>query len=88
LVSLTFSHVVEAAAAREAERLMKQIQAEIAARGIAGISIIGPAPAFVARLRGRYRVQMLLRGRAVRELVRDIGPADGWVIDIDPLGIG
>jgi primosomal protein N' (replication factor Y) len=88
LVSLTFSHVVEAAAVREAERLMKQIQAEIAARGIAGISIIGPAPAFVARLRGRYRVQMLLRGRAVRELIGDIAPADGWVIDIDPLGIG
>jgi primosomal protein N' (replication factor Y) len=88
MVSLTFSHGVEAAAMREAERLKKQMDAEIAARGMTGITVIGPAPAFVARLRGRYRVQILLRGRSVRQLISDIAPADGWVIDIDPLGIG
>lgn len=33
-----------------------------------GITILGPAPAFLARLKGRHRWQMLIKGRGVKQL--------------------
>jgi primosomal protein N' (replication factor Y) len=47
--------------------------------------VLGPAPAFAAKLRGDHRGQVVLRGRdpaAVLDRVR-IGPE--WVVDVDPM---
>ena len=47
--------------------------------------VLGPAPAFAAKLRGDHRAQLVLRGRdpgAVLDRVR-IGPE--WVVDVDPM---
>ena len=35
-----------------------------------GVSVLGPAPAFLARLKGRYRQQLLVKGRLSREQKR------------------
>jgi primosomal protein N' (replication factor Y) len=51
------------------------------------IKIIGPAPAFVARLRGRYRWQMILRGNDIGRLFKDYNIPSGWAIDVDPVGL-
>jgi primosomal protein N' (replication factor Y) len=76
LVRLTFSHLSETAARREADRLKKALLDEIAARGIVDVSLIGPAPAFIPRLRGRYRWQLLLKG-ASRRTAQGHEPAPG-----------
>jgi primosomal protein N' (replication factor Y) (superfamily II helicase) len=84
---LVYSHTREPVCQQEAERLKAQLEREIAAAGIAGIEIIGPAPAYVSRLRGRYRWQMVLRGAELSDFLSGMTLPRGWAIDIDPLGL-
>jgi primosomal protein N' (replication factor Y) len=59
---------------------------EIDSQGI-GIELIGPAPAFIHRLRGRFRWQLILRGSDLSEFLSPITLPQGWTVDIDPLGL-
>ncbi|HEY94992.1 MAG TPA: primosomal protein N' [Dehalococcoidia bacterium] len=87
LASLMFAHRNDNACQKEAQRLKKLINDEINIQGISGMSIIGPAPAFIHRLRGRYRWQIVLRGSELSEFLGDIPIPQGWAIDIDPVGL-
>ncbi|UCD10315.1 MAG: primosomal protein N' [Dehalococcoidales bacterium] len=87
LASLIFSHRNDNACEKEAKRLKQLISNEINMRGISGMSIIGPAPAFIHRLRGRYRWQIVLRGSDLSEFLGDIPIPQSWAIDIDPVGL-
>ena len=87
LVSLTFSHTSDALCQREAEKLKKRLAEEIEAKGIVDLSLIGPAPAFIHRLRGRYRWQLILRGREPSGFLSLIDVPRGWTVDVDPVGL-
>jgi len=58
--------------------------------------ILGPAPAPISKLRGKFRYHMLLQGqdgeemrRVVREATDGLKPPEGvqWVVDVDPLDL-
>ncbi len=87
LASLTFTHTNDKACQREAERMQQLIIEERDARGIANLSIIGPAPAFVHRLRGRYRWRIMLRGWNLSAFLVEVPFPQGWTVDIDPVGL-
>ena len=67
--------------------MKKELFLEIDSNGIAELDIIGPAPAFIHRLRGRYRWQLILRGNNINGFLSRMELPRGWIIDIDPLGI-
>ena len=86
-----------AATAAGAEALARAAREAVAA-GAAGsdpLEVLGPAPAPLARLRGRHRVQLLLKGRArpaVREVARAVARAAAALpralqaqLDLDPV---
>ena len=54
--------------------------------GLAGINILGPAPAFIHRLRGKYRWQLILRLPDPAAFLTGVTFPRGWSVDIDPLG--
>ena len=56
-------------------------------QGIAGLSIVGCAPAFIHRLRGKFRWQLILRGSDPSSFLSSISFPQGWIIDIDPVGL-
>ena len=87
MARLIFSHSNEGKCLGEAERRAGIIRQAIAAKGLAGIKIIGPAPAFIAKLRGRYQVQVILLGRELHNLLQGIHLPVGWVLDVDPVGM-
>ncbi len=87
LARLTFIHTNDAICQRESEKLKKLLMEESDARGIAGIDIIGPAPAYIHRLRGRYRWQLILRGPGLSEFLSPVALPQGWTIDIDPMAL-
>jgi primosomal protein N' (replication factor Y) len=63
------------------------LEQEIAAKGISSIELIGPAPAFIHRLRGRYRWQLILRGSELSAFLSPLPLPPGWTVDIDPVGL-
>jgi len=87
LACLTYSHTNDTLCQREAERMKRLISQEIDSKGIADIEIIGPAPAFIHRLRGRFRWQLILRGAELSEFLSPMPFPRGWVVDIDPVGL-
>jgi primosomal protein N' (replication factor Y) len=87
LASLVYSHTNDTRCQKEAERLKKQLEVESQAKGIGGLSFIGPAPAFIHRLRGRYRWQIILRGSDLSSFLAQVPLPRGWTVDIDPVGL-
>jgi primosomal protein N' (replication factor Y) len=71
-----------AASARQAAALRS------AARSVpAPVDVIGPAPCYYARVRGRHRWQLLLRGPGARDLARTVAWSPGWAVDVDPVSL-
>jgi len=86
-IRLVYSHPNDGLCRREAERLSHAILKEKEDRGISGLRLIGPAPAFAARLRGRYRWQLILRDGDAAELLSELTLPQGWIVDVDPVGV-
>lgn len=87
LIRMLYAHASEARARIEAERLFRLLTDRIAQRGLPGIDLIGPAPAFFHRVRGEYRFHILVRGEKPHMLVEDIALPLGWRVDVDPVSV-
>jgi len=87
LARLVYTHTNEAVCQREAEEMKQRLLAEMAARGIGGVDIVGPAPAFIRRLRGRFRWQLVLRGTNLSAFLSPLALPHGWTVDIDPVSL-
>jgi primosomal protein N' (replication factor Y) len=87
LALLRYYHLNDALCGREAERMKTLLINEMDRRGISGISLIGPAPSFIHRLRGRFRWQIILRGSNLAEFLSDISFPQGWTVDIDSMSL-
>ncbi len=87
LVRLVFSHTNAVSCRKEAERVSRLITVERDRRGIPDLRLIGPAPAFVPRLRGRYQWHMFLCGAEPVDILSDVHLPYGWVVDVDPVGV-
>jgi primosomal protein N' (replication factor Y) len=87
LASLTFSHTSEIACLQEVERMGRLIMVEKDRKGLPGLRLIGPVPAFVPRLRGHYRWQLVLCGADLDDFLADMSFPRGWIVDIDPVGM-
>ena len=87
LALLTCSHSNDAACQREAEKMRNVLALERDARGVSNLSLIGPTPAFIHRLRGRYRWQLIMRGAELSSFLSQITLPQGWTVDIDPVSL-
>ncbi len=83
LARLMFAHSNPRSAREEAARIARVLAKRRAELG-SDVDIAGPSPAYVPRLRGRWRWQIMLRGRDPASLVRDFLLPNGWTVDIDP----
>jgi primosomal protein N' (replication factor Y) len=85
-VKLTYSHEHRLRAQNEALLLREKLDRWIERLGLEDTDIVGPAPAIMERLQGKYRWQMILRGHNLQQILRVL-QAPGWQIDIDPVSI-
>jgi len=90
LVKLTVGLPDHLAAEQEASAMADRLRAAAAARtsvspagSAQAISILGPAPAYIARRAGRWRWNVVLRGDRPLDLL-DPPPGAPWSIDVDP----
>jgi len=87
LATLTCTHTNDLACQREAERMERLIFRERDSQGIADLSLAGPAPAYIHRLRGRFRWQLTLRGTGLSGFLARIPVPQRCTVNIDPLGL-
>jgi len=85
LAKLVYVHSNAKRCQEEAERLRRILDNRIARLGLAGVDLIGPAPCFFSRLRGKYRWQIVVRASDPQALLRDVVLPRGWRVDIDPV---
>jgi primosomal protein N' (replication factor Y) len=83
-VKFTYSHENRHRAQNEALLLSERLNDWIARLGLAHTDIVGPAPALMERIRGKYRWQIIARGPDLHQLLRVMN-VPGWEVDIDPV---
>ncbi|MGI8926800.1 MAG: replication restart helicase PriA [Tepidiformaceae bacterium] len=72
---------------QEASRVAADLRLRRDAAGRAEPDVLGPTPAYIARVRGQYRWQLLLRGKEPGSLVARVRLGQGWSVDIDPASL-
>jgi primosomal protein N' (replication factor Y) len=82
LVKLTVGVTDRAEAEREATAMAERLRLRNDERG-AGIAVIGPAPAYIARRADRWRWNVVLRGADPTSLLEG-GVEAPWTVDVDP----
>ena len=86
LTRLLYTNPNNAFCQREAQRMHRLLEGERDSWGM-DVTFIGPSPAFIKRVRGRYRWQIILRGDDPVRLLAGVPIPQGWVVDIDPVSL-
>ena len=87
VVRLLYQSTNARAAQEQPRRLHALLTQRIRRLGLADVDVIGPAPAFFARERGRWRWHILVRARHPAELLAGIRLPLGWRLDVDPVSL-
>lgn len=87
LAQLVYTHRDAARCEEEADKLYRLLRLKIARLGLPGVDLIGPAPCFRRRLRGKYRWQIVVRAADPRTLLADMVFPLGWRVDVDPVSL-
>src|SRR5438093_451784 len=87
LVRLTFAHTGAAYSQEQAAAMASRLTQERDRQGLPNLDILGPAPAFVPRVRGRWRWNVVLRGADPVALIREMQFPRGWTVDVDPASL-
>lgn len=85
LTRLSYAGSSAASAEREARRLADRLREATLDGDRPDLEVIGPAPAFVARQRGRFVWQIVLRGDDPQSVLARCAPFPGWRVDVDPV---
>jgi primosomal protein N' (replication factor Y) len=85
LVVLTRTDADDAKATASAREAAEAIATGLLKDGIEGIRVMGPAPAFIHRLRGEYRWQVTLKGDRLLRAHHLAPRGKGWSYDVDPV---
>lgn len=87
LVHMVYTHTNAGACQREALRMGRTMRERAYSMGLADIQVVGPAPAFPHRVRGRYRWHIILKGRELVPFVSEVTSPQGWTVDVDPVSV-
>ncbi len=86
LARLIYNHSNNGICQKEAQRMHQRLKEERDSWGM-DVSLLGPTPAFVQRVRGRYRWQIIIRGTDPVRLLAEVPIPQGWIVDIDPVSL-
>jgi primosomal protein N' (replication factor Y) len=87
LVRLVYVHRDEERCEAEATKMRRTLENKIARLGLPGLDLVGPAPAFLSRIRGQYRWHLVVRGREPHAMLEGVDLGAGWRVDVDPVSL-
>jgi primosomal protein N' (replication factor Y) len=83
LVRFLYRNRSDTACAEAADDMARKLARHARERGTS-MDLLGPAPAFVSRIRGDYQWQVILRTSDLESLLDGLPVNPGWVVDVDP----
>jgi primosomal protein N' (replication factor Y) len=90
LVRLEFRHTDPVVAQQEAHKLSEKLLTILKDEPSKRVTLIGPVPAFFAKVAGVFRWQIILRGNNPLSMLRD-RPVEHWLrewrVEVDPLSL-
>ncbi len=87
LVRLTYAHTNADYSREQAAAMARGLRKECARLGLPNIDVLGPSPAYVPRIRGRWRWNIVVRGDDPTAILRDEPLPRGWTLDVDPISV-
>jgi primosomal protein N' (replication factor Y) len=87
LVRLTYAHTSADYSRGQAAIMAHGLRAECARLGLPNIDVLGPSPAYVPRVRGRWRWNVVIRGDDPSAILSDEPLPRGWTVDVDPISV-
>jgi primosomal protein N' (replication factor Y) len=87
LVRFVISGPREERLEREAHALAEHLRELGERHSLGNWSLVGPAPCFFHRARGRFRWHLVLRAEQLDSLLLALGPLPGWLVDVDPVSL-
>jgi primosomal protein N' (replication factor Y) len=87
LARLVCAHTDPDRCQAQAREMHDTLKRQIARLGLADVALVGPAPCFITRVRGRYRWQIVVRAPRPQELLRHVGLPLGWKVNVDPVSL-
>jgi primosomal protein N' (replication factor Y) len=92
LARLLFEHTDPTYAETQTRQIASYIRSTIAKQRLPGIDLIGPAPAYPMRSKGRYRWHVIVRAAEVIAnelpgLLKPMATIPGWKVEIDPVSL-
>ncbi len=83
MIRMVYTHPDESEARSKTEAMAQALRARIVEQERLETTLIGPVPCFFAKVRGRYRWQVVVRGPQPAAVI-DFPVPDGWLVDVDP----
>lgn len=87
LAKLVYEDPSPSRARAQAGQVADTLRDALARHGLPLADLMGPAPPFFARLRGRYRWQILLRHPEPPTFLREVHIPAGWRVEVDPVSV-
>ena len=87
LIHMVYVHTNSNTCQRETERMGRRLRHSADSLGLTDVQVIGPAPAFPQRVRGRFRWHLILRGRNLHASLEGMAVPQGWTLDVDPVSV-
>jgi primosomal protein N' (replication factor Y) len=87
LVRLTYAHTGADYAYKQAASMARRLREQVARLGRPNVDVLGPSPAYVPRIRGRWRWNVIIRGDDPAALLPDEALPRGWTVDVDPISV-
>lgn len=86
LVRYLYRDQNERTCALEAETMARELarHARVRQSRTGDVDLLGPTPAFAAKLRGKYQWQIVLRAVDLEPLLDGLPVRPGWSVDVDP----
>ncbi|MBI2907740.1 MAG: primosomal protein N' [Chloroflexi bacterium] len=87
LARLIFAHTNANYCRREAENMYRLLKEERDSSGMADVDIIGAAPTYFERLRGKFRWQVVVRADNPNQFLSNVRIPLGWTVDVDTMSL-
>ena len=87
LVRLTYAHTNADYSREQAATMARSLREECARLGLPNVDVLGPSPAYVPRIRGRWRWNVVIRGDDPAAILSDEPLPRGWALDVDPISV-